>query len=198
MAASDALQAPESQPAYSYIGTKRCKSCHLKVHKSWAKTKMGEAFETLKPGHAREAKQEFNLDVNKDYTTDTKCFKCHTTGYGKPGGYAVPDPKDRKAARKAKTLEGVGCESCHGPGSEYVKIFEAIDKSQRRYTVEELYSAGLRKPDKATCVACHNDEGPTVRPDEPFDYDKAMEEEKTKSKADTQIHMHNPLKLREG
>ncbi len=185
------------ESAYSYVGNKKCKGCHLDVHKNWAKTKMGLAFESLQPGHASESKAKFNLDDKKDYTTDPKCLTCHTTGYGKPGGYAIPDPDDRRAARKAKNLQGAGCEMCHGPGSEYVKIFEEIDKSQRQYTLEELRSAGLRKIEKRVCVTCHNEESPTIAADEPFDYDKIMKEEEQTKDDTSKIHLHKPLKLRE-
>jgi hypothetical protein len=125
MAAPDSAQIAVSESDYTYVGTKKCKSCHLDVHKSWEKTKMGTAFETLKPGHAREAKLSFGFDADKDYTADATCLPCHTTGFGKPGGYEIP--ADKRAARKMKARQGVGCESCHGPGSEYVEIFTEID-----------------------------------------------------------------------
>jgi mono/diheme cytochrome c family protein len=199
IAASDGAQPSEGESAYSYVGIKKCKSCHLETHKSWAKTRMGMAFETLKPGEAGEAKEQSGLDPAHDYTTDAKCLECHTTGYGKSGGYAIPPEGDKRAARKAKNLMGVGCESCHGPGSGYVKIFEEIDKSQRKYSVEELYSAGLRKIDKATCQQCHNDKSPTISADDPFDFEKIMEEEEAKTKGEeARLHTHKPLKLREG
>ncbi|MHC4102651.1 MAG: cytochrome c family protein [Planctomycetota bacterium] len=198
-AAADGPQPTVSASDYKYVGTKKCKSCHLDVHKSWEKTKMGTAFETLKPGHAKEAKEKFGFDANKDYTSDAKCLPCHTTGYGKPGGYVIPAADDKRAARKMKNLQGVGCESCHGPGSGYVEIFTEIDKSQRKYTLDELYSAGLHKAEKAMCATCHNDKSPTFNPDEPFDYEKVMAEEKAKTKGEAgATHAHKPLKLREG
>jgi hypothetical protein len=197
--ASDGLQAAESDAAYEYVGNKKCKSCHLDLFKSWAETPLGKAFETLKPGHAKEAKEKFEFDPAKDYTADAKCLPCHTVGYGKPGGYEIPPAGDRRAARKAKNFEGVGCESCHGPGSGYVKIFEEIDDSRRPYSDEELYAAGLRKMDKSVCVTCHNDKSPTFIPDAPFDFEKAMREFKSDPKGDDiKIHARQPLKLREG
>ena len=105
---------------YEYVGSSKCKKCHIKAHRSWKKTKMGQAFETLKPGKAAEVKKKFNLDPEKDYTQDTSCLVCHTTGHGHAGGYVVPDPTDKKAVRKAKKLQGAGCESCHGPGRAHV------------------------------------------------------------------------------
>ena len=153
-----------------------------------ATTKMGQALETLKPGNAKEHKEKFNLDLSKDYSTDEKCIKCHVTGYGKPGGYVIPDPKDKKAVRKAKKLAGVGCESCHGPGSEYVKLHKEIMMTKRKYKVEEMYAAGMQKIGKETCLVCHNQESPTVQPGDSFDYEKRKSEG---------IHEHKPLKQRE-
>ena len=118
--------------APTYVGSNKCKKCHLTNHKSWAKTKMGKALETLKPGNATEAKTKHGLEPDKDYTKDESCLKCHTTGFGSDGGYVIPDETDKKAVRRAKKLAGVGCESCHGPGSRYIKVFEDIFKSKRR------------------------------------------------------------------
>lgn len=187
-AATMPLGLQDKKATFTYVGSKKCKMCHLAVYKSWAKTKMGQAFNTLKPGNAKESKQKFKIDVNKDFTKDEKCIKCHTVGYGKPGGYAIPDPKNKKSVRKAKKLQGVGCEDCHGPGSAYVKLHKEIMQSKRKYTDKEMYAAGMKKIDKSTCLTCHNSESPTINPGEPFDYEK---------KKDQGIHEHKPLKQRE-
>ncbi len=173
--------------SYSYVGSKKCKKCHIKQHKSWAKTRMANALDILKPGKSKEMKEKFHLDANKDYSTDPACLRCHTTGFGQQGGYAVPDPADKKSVRAAKKLAGVGCESCHGPGSEYVKVFDEILKSKRTYKVEELYAVGLRKIDASVCLTCHNDESPTVEKGDTFDYEKRKEDG---------THEHLPLKQR--
>ncbi len=163
---------------YAYVGSGKCKKCHLPAHRSWASTKMGKAFETLKPGNAAEAKTKHGLDPQKDYTTDPKCLKCHTTGFGHEGGYAIPDPNDKKAVRKAKKLANCGCESCHGPGSEYIKIFNEIFKSKGKYGRQELYSAGMNKMDESACVTCHNEEGPTYDASKPFNYVEMKEKDR--------------------
>jgi len=202
-----AAQAPE-QPAgkYEYVGTKTCKKCHIEVWESWAKTKMANSFQVLKANaelkpdektgltdawiaeiKASKAKGKPTIEPEKDYTRQADCLKCHTTGYGQPSGYAIPDPKDKKAQRKAEQLEGVTCESCHGPGSAYVKIFEEIQEKQRPYTRAELYAAGMYKIGPEICATCHNKESPLVGDDYVFDYEKRKAEG---------THKHGELKLR--
>jgi cytochrome c1 len=168
-----------------FVGSKKCKMCHKEEYKSWEESKKAKTFEPLKPGQASEAKQKHNLDPAKDYTKDEGCLKCHATGHGKPGGYFIPDPADEKAVKKAAKLEGVGCESCHGPGSAYVDLHKEIKKSKRMYKVEEMYAAGMTKIGEATCVRCHNEESPTYQP---FDYEKQKDEGS---------HEFIPLKQRE-
>ncbi len=177
-----------TEATYTYVGNKKCKKCHIKQYKSWEQTRMAKAFEILMPGNRKEKKEEFKLDVEKDYTKDEKCIKCHTVGFGKEGGYATPDPTDKRAVRKAKKLQGVGCECCHGPGSAYIKVHEEILKSKRKYKVEELYAVGLNKIDENVCKVCHNEESPSVKPGDVFNY----EERKKKG-----THEHFPLKQRE-
>ena len=97
----------------SYVGAKKCKACHLKQFQTWEPTRMAKSFELLRPGASAAAKQKANLDPKKDYTHDEKCLGCHTTGYGKPGGFV--------SLEKTPDLVGVQCVGCHGPGSEYLK-----------------------------------------------------------------------------
>ena len=187
-AAALALSAVGDEAKYTYVGTNKCKKCHLPEYRSWAKTMMGKTLATLKPGSAGEAKKKHGLDQEKDYTTDESCLKCHTTGYGHEGGYAVPNPDDKKAVRRAKKLAGVGCESCHGPGSAYIKVFEDIFRSKRKYKIEDLLRVGLREIDASTCTDCHNDTIATFDPANPFNFDKMKDED---------THEHQPLKQRE-
>lgn len=173
---------------FQYVGSRKCKMCHMKQHKSWKKTDMANAIETLRPGQAVEVKKKFNLDPAKDYAQDKTCLACHTTGFDKPGGYAIPDPDDKKAVKKANKMAGVGCESCHGPGSAYIKIHTDLLKTKRKYNVQELYDAGMTKIDVNTCTTCHNEKGPTHDPAKPFDFEKQKDEG---------THEHHPLKQRE-
>ena len=146
---------------HTYVGSGKCKMCHVATHKSWKKTKMANAFELLKPGSAIEAKTKHGLDPAKDYTTDANCLACHTTGYGHDGGYAIADPNDQKAVRQAKRLQGVGCESCHGAGSTYINLHRELFMSKRKYQREEMFAAGMNELSDKVCSTCHNDKSPT-------------------------------------
>ncbi|MCB1125309.1 MAG: cytochrome C554, partial [Verrucomicrobiae bacterium] len=48
--------------------------------------------------------------IEGDPGTSPQCLECHTTGHGQPGTDFLEsfDPRD-----------GVQCEACHGPGSDY-------------------------------------------------------------------------------
>lgn len=136
--------------AAEYIGAKKCKACHIKQYKAWEKTSMANSFENLKPGVKADAKKKAGMDPDKDYTTDASCLKCHTTGYGKPGGFT--------SIEETPKLAGVQCESCHGPGSDYSPIM----KKNKEYKIAEVKAAGLIIPseDEKGCMECHGADNP--------------------------------------
>ena len=172
----------------AYVGSNQCKTCHQKQYKSWKKGKKFNALATLLPGNAIEIKQKYDLDPQTDYSRDERCLKCHTTGFGHEGGYAIPNAADEKAARKMRKLANVGCESCHGPGSQYIGLHQEIMTQKRKYKSEEIYTKGLRRIDEQVCLICHNDKSPTYDPTKPFDFAKMK---------DSGVHEHFALKLRE-
>jgi len=48
----------------TYKGIKKCKTCHIKIYKTWKETKHATAFDRL----------------NEKEKQDPKCIECHTTG----------------------------------------------------------------------------------------------------------------------
>jgi len=162
--------------AAEYIGAKKCKACHIKQFKSWKTTTMANSFENLKAGVKVAEKKAAGLE-DKDYTHDAKCLNCHTTGYGKPGGFTSIEDTPK--------LAGVQCESCHGPGSEY----KGIMKKDKKYKIADVKAAGLILPseDEKGCMTCHGGDSPfTEKVDAKYKWDFKDRLEKT--------HKHLPLK----
>lgn len=146
-----------------FVGNKRCRMCHTQWFESWRETSKANAFESLKPNVGASAKERAGLDVAKDYTTDSRCLRCHSVGFGEPGGYATPAADDKKAERHARLREGVGCEACHGPGSDYIQVMREILLEERPYRRSELVAKGRRVVGKAVCLSCHNDSAPCMK-----------------------------------
>ena len=165
---------------HAYVGSNKCRKCHMKEFKSWQESAMAKSFELLKPGVRAEQKTAAKLDPQKDYTQDAKCLPCHTTGYGKPGGFV-----DMK---KTPDLAGVGCETCHGPGGTYVRD-GYMTMENKEYKIEKLIAAGMiERTNRGTCEGlCHNNKSPFVGPDYVFDYETKKAEG---------IHVIVPLKFK--
>jgi formylglycine-generating enzyme required for sulfatase activity len=159
----------------TYIGVKKCKSCHFKQWNSWRKTKMAKTFEVLKPGVRSEEKTKLKFDPNKDYTKDVACLGCHTSGFGIPGGYIVP-ADDAEAQEQAADNAGVTCEGCHGPGSKSVEIQEDIKENKRPYKFTELRAVGFHKAGVRSCTSCHNASDPGKEPGYHFAYEERRKE----------------------
>jgi hypothetical protein len=139
---------------HEYIGSQRCKKCHIKEHRSWAETPMAKAFDILQPGERAEIKTAAGMDPNKDYRTDPECLPCHVVGYGKPGGFVDIETTPDHV--------GIGCESCHGPGGTYQQD-QYMSLKNKNYKRTEILALGLiAVPTEETCTSeCHNDDNPT-------------------------------------
>jgi cytochrome c553 len=152
------------ETGHEYVGSKNCKKCHIKEHKSWAATKMAKAYDSLKPGVAKEQKAAVGLDPDKDYTKDAECLSCHTTGYGKAGGFVD--------IATTPELAGVGCESCHGAGGTYVQD-QYMSLKNKNYKREDIVAVGMVGEITAeNCTTqCHNEKSPFAGDDYQFDFE---------------------------
>lgn len=121
---ADAKAQGESQ----YVGDSTCAGCHEKEHQTFTK-------------HSRKAKSDKSVKLMaKKLTADElkDCFRCHTTGYGQPGGFV--------SFEKTPEMGHLGCESCHGPGSAHVDSGGAKNKI-----------IGKGRMNIKQCEKCHND-----------------------------------------
>lgn len=178
----------EEGGAPAFAGADSCKRCHFKQFRSWKKSAFAKAYTHLQPGEAAEAKTAAGLDPATDFTQDAKCLQCHVTAYGKEGGHPeVGAEWSAEEQERAKILQGVQCESCHGPGSEYGP-YKAEHEDYKRADLVEL---GAVIPVTAeSCAPCHVKECPTMPED--YAFDPAVEVERMR-KEDT-AHDHVPLK----
>jgi peroxiredoxin len=85
----------------AYVGSEACRSCHATEYDTWLAHRHARATESL---------------AGAGKASDAACLRCHTTGFGQPGGF----PRDGAAGAHAD-LARVGCESCHGPGGDHLK-----------------------------------------------------------------------------
>lgn len=187
-----------------YKGLKVCSQCHFDQAEAWKKTAHAKAFESLKPNIKSEAKTKAGLDAAKDYTADVNCISCHTTGYGKRGGYQVG-----MTGEAALRMIGVLCEACHGAGGNYRdKHSEAIDKLKITGETSDrhlLTAAGQNFNYETACASCHlnypgsaiSDAKPPYSPFTPavdakyqFDYGKAVR----KTGKGNPVHTHYKMR----
>ncbi len=137
---------------HKYIGVSQCARCH-KSEKSgkqfdvWKGSKHSQAFATLTTDKANEIAKAKGLA--KPAAESPECLKCHTTGFGSDA--ALFD-------KKFDVKDGVQCEVCHGPGSDYKSVTVMKDK-------DKAIAAGLNisKDDPKLCEKCHNSESPSFK-----------------------------------
>jgi len=105
-----------------FVGSESCRSCHQYEYQQWRTTAHAHAYATLEK-------------VGSQY--DPECVLCHVVGMEYESGFISQE--------QTAHLKDVGCENCHGPGSEHVK------------TLGKLKTAGP----KSTCLNCHTPEKST-------------------------------------
>ena len=116
----------ETENQKSYVGSKACKDCHENEYRNFIT-------------YAKKAHSYASIKKMKKGLTDTEfqnCFECHTTGYGKPGGF--------RSEQETPNLKDAGCEVCHGPGSLHCETEDSED-----------IKGSLTTKD---CEFCHNPE----------------------------------------
>jgi nitrate/TMAO reductase-like tetraheme cytochrome c subunit len=102
-----------------YVGSQSCKACHDYEYEKWNSNLHAKAYSTLE-------------QVGSQF--DPECVICHVVGMDYESGFISP--------QKTGHLAGVGCENCHGPGSEHI-----LAPRETRLTGP-----------KSTCLDCHTPE----------------------------------------
>jgi|WetSurMetagenome_2_1015567.scaffolds.fasta_scaffold48246_3 hypothetical protein len=147
--------------SFKYVGVSKCQTCHKtdaqgKQFDIWQNSKHSQAWKTLQSEAADKIAKDKGFSTKAAETP--QCIKCHVLGKD-----IVPDELSDTFVKE----DGVQCESCHGPGSEYKSISVMKDK-------QKAIENGLNVPsDKAQfCVNCHNPESPSYKE---FKFDEMWE-----------------------
>jgi len=134
--------AVDTLPGPKYAGALACATCHGaqsgdRAYGTWRMSPHADAYATLSTARAREIARQMGVTGNPQRSD--RCLACHTTGGGEPAGRFLEsfDP-----------AQGVQCESCHGPGSEYLPQAVMLDPVAAA-------DGGLRAVDRTTCTRCH-------------------------------------------
>lgn len=117
-----------------YVGSKYCKLCHDYEYDKWLTSK-----QVFIPGLDKQASQDSRHadafatleKVGSEY--DPECVICHVVGLQYQTGYISPV--------KTSDLKDVGCENCHGPGSEHVRSLGAIETAGPISTCSDCHTA---------------------------------------------------------
>ena len=118
----------------AYVGVDRCKMCHMAQFRHWQTVSMSRAYERVRESE----------DVGK-------FVQCHSTGFGRPGGFTTIEATPH--------LAGVQCEACHGPGREHVSMpVSNRDPAARRATINR---------NRQDCASCHESDEPHETPRTP-------------------------------
>lgn len=120
---SAAAQEPE---ANGYVGEVSCRPCHEKEYESFHNfTKKSHSYESVQ-------KMAKGLPADKIRV----CYDCHTTGYGKSGGFI--------SLEETPELKNAGCEVCHGPGKLHAQT-QSPEHIRRQVTLD-------------VCQECHTED----------------------------------------
>jgi excinuclease UvrABC ATPase subunit len=154
-----ALMNPPSDIAdgHQYVGVSKCAMCHKGDSKGnqyeiWQGSKHSQAFTDLQTPAADQ------IAKDKGYQTPAaetpQCIKCHVLG---------KDIDPSELTDSFDKTQGVQCETCHGPGSDYKSLSVMKDKDKSVANGLVIHTEGA-----AFCQTCHNSDSPTFKS---FDYD---------------------------
>ncbi len=153
--------APPRKPVY--VGAHECAKCHDggtngNQYQIWLHTTHSESYRKLAQPAAKEIIRRSGL--RQEPQKSPICLGCHATAYR-----AEAWEKDDHF----RLEDGVQCENCHGPGSEYIS--EAVMRDRTA-----AMKAGLKIPGERECMNCHIEKGTHVAVigSQPIDIKKAM------------------------
>jgi YVTN family beta-propeller protein len=145
-----------------YIGSQACGKCHdgpQMGHQfsKWRLSAHAKAYAVLSLPEAREITKLSG--ITEEPHKAKMCLGCHAT---------ASEEEDWERGEEFHLEDGLQCEACHGPGSEYA--VKEIMKNKGK-----AMANGLKMPLKEDCMICHRVKGSheAVLKKEPFKLDEA-------------------------
>jgi cytochrome c554/c'-like protein len=149
-ATPSSAQAPTQSAATQkdIVGPTQCAKCHKLESEIWQHTHHFASFRSMpRLPKATEISQKMGIARVRD--PDTICAKCHFTSGTENGQLQV--------------IAGISCESCHGPGKNYIEVHPAKKGESQAQVAERLKkaaSAGMIQKDMIfkiakNCYSCH-------------------------------------------
>jgi len=102
---------------FEYAGSESCKPCHEYEYEKWVSGAHARAYATLER-------------VGSAF--DPECVLCHVVGMEYVSGFV--------SAAKTGYLKNVGCESCHGPGSEHIRTLGKAKTTGQRLACADCHT----------------------------------------------------------
>jgi len=100
-----------------YTGSESCKLCHDYEYQKWSTGAHAHAYATLEK-------------VGSQF--DPECALCHVVGMEYEGGFVSEE--------KTGHLKNVGCENCHGPGSEHNRTLGEGETTEPRSACTDCHT----------------------------------------------------------
>jgi len=157
------LVAQPKEPVY--VGVRACSECHEGPETAhqfsvWRLSAHAKAFATLAMPVSEEIARISGIPEPPHRAR--VCLGCHATG---------ADAEEWERDEGFLIEDGIQCETCHGPGSEYMAEEVMRDR-------ELAMKSGLRFPTVTTCMTCHNPKGSheAVLPSKPYVVEEALEQ----------------------
>jgi len=100
-----------------YTGSKSCKLCHDYEYEKWSTKRHAHAYATLE-------------EIGSQY--DPECVICHAVGMEYESGFI--------SSEQTPSFRDVGCENCHGPGSEHIESLGTVETGGPMYSCLDCHT----------------------------------------------------------
>jgi len=138
------------QSGHTFVGSKACAECHQEAFDIWSDSAHAQATQSLIIPPER-------AEITRQY--DPECLSCHTTGW-QPQGY-TPFSSGFESMAVTQHLAGSGCENCHGPGSDHVRLerLELLDDvadAGELLNARQAVQLSIATAKEHQCTTCHD------------------------------------------